>query len=89
MDEADAAPAPDGTRGRFQVFEHGLFLWSPQTGTHTVHGAIYDAFHDAGNEAVLGYPLTDELDEGGGKYQRFQQATIHWHPDQGTWITTV
>ncbi|MCN0179301.1 LGFP repeat-containing protein [Salinispora arenicola] len=87
MDEADAAQAPDGTRGRFQFFEHGLFLWSPQTGTHTVHGAIYDAFHDAGHEAVLGYPLTDELDEDGGRYQRFQQATIHWHPDQGTWIT--
>lgn len=87
MDEADAAQAPDGTRGRFQFFEHGLFLWSPETGTHTVHGAIYDAFHDAGGEAVLGYPRTDELDEGDGKYQRFQEATIHWHPDQGTWIT--
>ncbi|MFF8713714.1 LGFP repeat-containing protein [Streptomyces sp. NPDC015184] len=88
MDEADAAPAPDGTRGRYQFFERGLFLWSPQTGTHTVHGAIYDAFHAAGHEAALGYPLTDETDEaGGGKAQKFQKATIHWNPDRGTWIT--
>ncbi|WUX45286.1 hypothetical protein OG769_16100 [Streptomyces sp. NBC_01435] len=87
-DEADAAPAPDGTRGRYQFFEHGLFLWSPQTGAHTVHGAIYDAFHAAGHETALGYPLTDETDEtGGGKAQKFQKATIHWNPDRGTWIT--
>ncbi|MEU5531647.1 hypothetical protein [Streptomyces sp. NPDC020362] len=88
MDEADASRAPDGTRGRYQFFERGLFLWSPATGTHVVHDAIYDAFHAAGHESVLGYPTTDELDEaGGGKAQRFQKATIHWHPDKGTWIT--
>lgn len=87
-DEADAAQAPDGTRGRYQFFEHGLFLWSPRTGAHTVHGAIYDAFHAAGHESALGYPLTDETDEaGGGKAQKFQKATIHWNADRGTWIT--
>ncbi|MER5889470.1 hypothetical protein ABT160_37075 [Streptomyces sp. NPDC001941] len=88
MDEADASAAPDGTKGRYQFFERGLFLWSPQTGTHVVHDAIYDAFHNAGHEAALGYPTTDETDEtGGGKAQRFQKATIHWNPTKGTWIT--
>ncbi|WP_308406133.1 hypothetical protein [Streptomyces naphthomycinicus] len=88
MDEADASPAPDGTRGRYQFFERGLFLWSPATGTHIVHDAIYDAFHAAGHESALGYPTTDETDEpGGGRAQRFQKATIHWNPDKGTWIT--
>ncbi|MCX5102208.1 LGFP repeat-containing protein [Streptomyces sp. NBC_00439] len=87
-DEADAAQAPDGTKGRYQFFERGLFLWSPQTGAHTVHGAIYDAFHAAGHESTLGYPLTDETDEaGGGKAQKFQKATIHWTAEKGTWIT--
>ncbi|MFE2306027.1 hypothetical protein, partial [Streptomyces sp. NPDC059411] len=85
MDEADAAKAPDGTRGRYQFFERGLFLWSPQTGTHIVHGAIYDAFHAAGHEGALGYPRTDEFDEAGGKAQQFQKATIHWNPSRGTW----
>jgi hypothetical protein len=88
MDEADAAQAPNGTRGRYQFFERGLFLWSPQTGTHIVHDAIYDAFHAGGHEAKLGYPTGDEADENGGRAQRFQNATIHWHPAKGTWITT-
>ncbi|MER5728859.1 hypothetical protein ABT084_11040 [Streptomyces sp. NPDC002138] len=88
MDEADAAPAPGGTRGRYQFFERGLFMWSAPTGAHVVHGAIYDAFHAAGHEAALGYPVTDEVDEAGGKAQRFQNATIHWNPTRGTWTTT-
>ncbi|MEV6952539.1 hypothetical protein [Streptomyces sp. NPDC051183] len=87
MDEADAAQAPDGTRGRYQFFEQGLFLWSPQTGTHVVHGAIYEAFHAAGHEKALGYAVTDEMDEAGGKAQKFQKVTIHWNPAKGTWIT--
>ncbi|MBO1418027.1 hypothetical protein [Streptomyces sp. FH025] len=87
MDEADAAKAPNGTRGRYQYFEHGLFLWSPQTGTHELHDAIHDAFATNGREATLGYPTTDEVDENGGKAQHFQNATIHWNPTQGTWIT--
>ncbi|WP_330329065.1 hypothetical protein OHS33_04515 [Streptomyces sp. NBC_00536] len=87
MDEAAAAAAPDGTRGRYQFFEQGLFMWSPQTGAHVVHGAIYQAFHTGGHEAALGYPVTDEVDEAGGKAQRFQKVTIHWNPDRGTWTT--
>ncbi|AUG79607.1 hypothetical protein CFP65_4889 [Kitasatospora sp. MMS16-BH015] len=87
-DEADAATAPNGTRGRYQFFEHGLFLWSAATGTHEVHDAIYDAFAGGGREAKLGYPTGDEVDENGGRAQHFQNATIHWNPSQGTWITT-
>ncbi|MGI5335908.1 LGFP repeat-containing protein [Streptomyces sp. CA-181903] len=87
MDEADAGRAPDGTRGRYQFFERGLFLWSPATGAHTVHGEILKAFQNAGHEAAVGYPLTDETDEAGGKAQKFQKATIHWNPSRGTWIT--
>ncbi|RKN77792.1 hypothetical protein D7231_02420 [Streptomyces klenkii] len=87
MDEADAGRAPDGTRGRYQFFEQGLFLWSPQTGAHPVHGEIYKAFHAAGHEAALGYPVTDEVDEAGGKAQKFQKVTIHWNPSRGTWTT--
>ncbi|WP_240801459.1 hypothetical protein [Streptomyces sp. A1136] len=88
MDEADAAPAPNGTRGRYQFFEQGLFMWSSRTGTHVVHGAIYQAFHAGGHEGVFGYPVGDETDEPGGKVQRFQNASIHWSPDRGTWTTT-
>ncbi|MFD0277704.1 LGFP repeat-containing protein [Kitasatospora sp. NPDC127111] len=89
MDEADASRAPNGTRGRYQFFERGLFLWSAQTGAHVVHDAIYDAFHAGGHEAVLGYPTGDEVDEPGGRAQHFQNAVIHWSPSRGTWITTT
>ncbi|MFF7727108.1 hypothetical protein [Streptomyces sp. NPDC008001] len=87
MDEADAGRAPDGTRGRYQFFEQGLFLWSPQTGAHPVHGEIYKAFNASGHEQALGYPVTDEMDEAGGKAQKFQKVTIHWNPSRGTWTT--
>ncbi|MCZ0982291.1 hypothetical protein O1L60_34625 [Streptomyces diastatochromogenes] len=60
----------------------------PQTGTHIVHDAIYDAFHAAGHETQLGYPTTDEIAETGGVKQVFQKATIHWSASRGTWITT-
>ncbi|MFF3804129.1 LGFP repeat-containing protein [Streptomyces sp. NPDC002032] len=89
MDEAEAGQSPGGSRGRFQLFERGLFLWSQQTGAHVVHGAIQDAFRANGNERALGYPVTDETDEGAdGKVQKFQNARIHWNPSRGTWITT-
>ncbi|MBV6699409.1 hypothetical protein KV557_20155 [Kitasatospora aureofaciens] len=84
MDEADGAAAPDGTRGRYQFFERALFLWSSPTGAHVVHGAIYDAFHAAGHEKALGYPVTDEADEPGGRAQKFQNATVHWNAATNT-----
>lgn len=87
MDERDAAAAPDGTRGRYQYMEEGLFLWSPATGAHVVHGAIHDAFAANGREAALGYPTADEMPEGSGFRQTFQNATIHWTPTGGAWIT--
>ena len=89
MDEADAASAPNGSRGRYQYVQGGVFLWSPTTRAHLVHGAIHDAFAANGREAALGYPTSDETPEpdGNGVHQTFQNATIHWTPTQGTWIT--
>jgi hypothetical protein len=87
MDEADAAASPDGTRGRYQYMEGAVFLWSPATDVHFVHGAIHDAFVANGREAALGYPTSDEVADGTGYRQTFQNATIHWTPQQGAWIT--
>jgi Peptidase family M23/LGFP repeat len=87
MDEQAAAMAPDGTSGRYQYFEDGVFLWSEATDAHPVGGAIHDAFVAGGREAELGYPKTDELAEGtDGRRQEFQNATIHWNPKDGAWI---
>jgi hypothetical protein len=88
-DEADAATSPAGTRGRYQYTQRALILWSPDTGAHVVHGAIHDAFAANGREAALGYPTNEETPhpDGNGVYQTYQNATIHWTPQQGTWIT--
>ncbi|MFD8082827.1 hypothetical protein ACFV4F_14190 [Kitasatospora sp. NPDC059722] len=88
MDEADGAAAPDGTRGRYQFFERAVILWSAPTGAHVVHGAIYDAFHAAGHEKAVGYPVTDEADEPGGRVQKFQNATVHWNAATNTTSVT-
>jgi hypothetical protein len=89
MDEAAAAASPGGTVGRYQYMQSGLFMWSAASGTHVIHGAIHDAFAANGREASLGYPTSDEIAnaDGVGVYQTYQNATIHWTPQRGTWIT--
>lgn len=87
MDELDAAAAPDGTTGRYQYFEDGLFLWSDATDAQPVAGEIHDAFVDGGREAALGYPLGPaEPDGTDGLVQEFQAATIRWNPTDGATI---
>ncbi|WP_265444647.1 LGFP repeat-containing protein [Flexivirga meconopsidis] len=88
MDELAAAAAPDGTTGRYQYFQNALFLWSQPTGTHIVHGEILKAFETNGREAALGYPTSDETDDGaGGRVQQFQNATINWTAAGGAVVT--
>ncbi|RNI22966.1 hypothetical protein EFY87_08605 [Flexivirga caeni] len=88
MDELAAHAAPDGTTGRYQYFQNALFLWSEPTGTHIIHGEILKAFEANGREAALGYPITDEADDGhGGRVQQFQNATIDWTAAGGAVVT--
>lgn len=87
IDELDAAVSPaSGQRGRFQYFEDGLFLWSPATGTHAVHGAILAHFENNGREEAFGYPLGDEEAHGtDGRKQQFELKTLYWTPADGVW----
>jgi uncharacterized protein with LGFP repeats len=84
MDEANAAG-----NGRYQYTQRALLMWSATTGAHLIHGAIHDAFAANGRETGLGYPTSEETPhtDGVGVYQTYQHATIHWTPQQGTWIT--
>ncbi|WP_242107541.1 peptidoglycan DD-metalloendopeptidase family protein [Luteimonas aquatica] len=88
MDEADAAKSPaTGDRGRFQYFQRGLFLWSPRTAAHVLHGAILDYFEDNGREERHGYPTGDEAPYGEtGRKQAFEKATFYWTPERGVWV---
>lgn len=87
MDEMNAARSPNGTVGRYQYFQKGLFLWSPSTGARVIKGPVLTKFESSGREAALGYPTSEEIVEGTGVRQTFQAATIHWTALKGAWIT--
>lgn len=87
----DELATPDG-RGRFNHFRsmqypgrpEASIYWSPQTGAHAVYGAIRAAWAQQGWEAGrLGYPTSDEYQD--GKYRRvdFERGYIRWAPDTG------
>lgn len=87
----DERPTPDG-RGRYNHFRgmqfpdrpEGSIYWTPQTGAHAIYGAIRDAWAKQGWErGPLGFPMSDEFQD--GKYRRvnFERGYIRWAPDSG------
>jgi len=82
----DELTTPDGV-GRYNHFQNGSIYWYPNAGAFEVHGLIRDKWAELGWErSVLGYPLSDELDtaDGQGKYTKFQNGRIYYHPTYGT-----
>ncbi|WP_068272565.1 alpha/beta hydrolase-fold protein [Aldersonia kunmingensis] len=77
--------APDG-KGRFQVFEHGISYWTPETGAHAVRGAVLEEWGRQGHErGALGYPTGDErkTPNKDGASQGFQIGTVFYSPATG------
>lgn len=82
-------PATGARQSRFE-WDRALFLWSTATGVHSVHGAIRDAYLQAGGPGVpndnqyngLGLPITDETDlpawAGFGRFNAFQNGSVVW-----------
>ncbi len=70
--------------GLCQDYEKGIICWSPLTGAHEVHGAIYAVFKASGGAGgVLGFPTTDEFatPDKLGAYNHFSGsggASIYW-----------
>lgn len=76
---SNEAATPDG-QGRYNDFQNGAVYWSPQTGAHSVSGAIQDKWGDLGWEAgPLGYPTGDPKPtaDGNGTVQSFQVGSIY------------
>lgn len=82
-------PCPDGM-GFFQHYKKGenalsSIYWHPDTGAHTVWGAIRTKWERSVWEVgLLGYPVTDENVAPGddrGRFQHFQHGSIYHHPD--------
>lgn len=73
-----------GVKGAVQAFQ-GAVLYvadDPKVGAHPVGGVIGQRWALEGYEAgPLGWPTSDELDNGtGGKVQHFQLGSLEWDP---------
>jgi hypothetical protein len=53
--------------------------WTPQTGANELHGPIRETWAAFGWEAGwLGYPVSDEHDDGGNRRSDFQNGSLTW-----------
>ena len=70
---------PDGI-GRYNHFDGGRSIyWTPGTGAHVVYGAIRTAWANLGWErSRLGYPISDEYNNVGGREADFQHGYIQF-----------
>lgn len=80
---SDETATADGI-GRFNHFEGGAIYWTSATNAHAVYGAIFDLWETRGLEAsCLGYPTSDEYDDGSLRRSDFQRGYINWSSTQG------
>lgn len=87
----DERTTPDG-RGRYNHFR-ALHLpgkpelsiyWTPETGAQAVYGLIRDAWASSGWErGELGYPISDEFQDGEFRRSNFERGHILWSPRTG------
>lgn len=54
--------------------------WFNETGKY-IGGAFWEFWQSRGGLPIFGYPLTNELTEGGRTVQYFERAVMEWHPD--------
>ena len=79
----DVTIAPDGN-GRFVHCENGSIYWSPETPASEVHGAIRDKWAALlWERGRLGYPTSDEYQDGQYRRSNFAGGFIRWTPQQG------
>ena len=75
--------APDGI-GRFRHYVGGSIYWTPETGAHEVHGNIRDKWESlAWERGKLGYPTSDEFQDGAYRRSNFQHGFIRWSAETG------
>nr|WP_167108324.1 GH25 family lysozyme [Amycolatopsis granulosa] len=86
----DEAVTPDGI-GRYNHFSLDVgasIYWSPNSGAHSIQGAIRDKWAAFGWEKGFGYPTTDEsvTPNGTGRYNHFtNNASVYWTSSTGAW----
>ncbi|WP_416067330.1 LGFP repeat-containing protein [Rhizobium sp. ZK1] len=85
----DESGTPDGV-GRFNHFRRldngaeASIYWTPRTGARAVWGAIRDKWSSMGWErSELGYPVSDEYQDGSYRRSDFEKGFIRWSPQGG------
>lgn len=87
----DESTTPDN-RGRYNHFRamqlngrpEASIYWSPQTGAHAIYGAIRQKWASMGWErSSLGYPTTDEVQDGAFRRSDFEHGYIRWSVASG------
>lgn len=79
----DELVAPDNA-GRLQHFQGGSVYWTGWTGAREVRGAIRAAWASSGWElGWLGYPVSDEYDDTGGRRSDFERGSLIWNASSG------
>lgn len=90
----DERVTPDG-RGRYNHFRaihlpkkpEASIYWTPETGANAVYGLIRDAWAKGGWErGKLGYPTSDEFQDGVQRRQNFERGYIVWSQARGIQI---
>ncbi|WP_165073754.1 LGFP repeat-containing protein [Paludisphaera rhizosphaerae] len=72
--------------GSWTFFPNGVTIaYSTTTGVHVVSGAIGARYQDlAGPGGMLGFPTSEELQNGPARVSHFQKGSIYWTYDTGT-----
>lgn len=67
--------------GTIQAFERAVIYRKDGQPGHPVGGEIFKRFARDGYEPALGWPISDEVDNGtGGRRQEFEHADLVWDP---------
>jgi uncharacterized protein with LGFP repeats len=83
----DETATPDN-RGQFVHFENGSIYWTQETGAHEVHGNIRDKWESLHWErGPLGYPTSDEFQDGAYRRSNFQHGFIRWSAETGAKVS--
>jgi uncharacterized protein with LGFP repeats len=83
----DETSTPDGV-GRYNHFQGGSIYWTPNTQAHEVHGLIRDKWASLQWErGALGYPTSDEFQDGQYRRSNFQGGYIRWSQATGAVVS--
>lgn len=75
--------AQGNMNGSVQKFERGNVYYQYYTGIHAVPQKFVPEFEATRNVDPLGFPVTDELQDGANSMQVFENAILYYYKDRG------